>query len=75
MLSVSDYDYLSRFYKKNFKKIFKKKYHKKTNLIAQDKKKLKDLKNNGFCILKNVFSKKLIDEINLDFQKNINILR
>ena len=39
MLSVSDYDYLSRFYKKNFKKIFKKKYHKKTNLIAQDKKK------------------------------------
>ena len=75
MLSVSDYNYLSRFYKKNFKKIFKKKYHKKTKLIAQDKKKLKDLKNNGFCILKNVFSKKLIDEINLDFQKNIKDLK
>ena len=34
-----------------------------------------DLKKNGYCILKNVFSKKLTDDLNLKFQtqiKNLN---
>ena len=74
MLSVSNYNYLSEFYKKSFKKTIEKKHHKKINLITEHKK-LKDLNNNGFCVLKDVFSKNFIDEINSDFQKHIKSLK
>ena len=69
MLQVSDYNYLGKFYKKNFIKISKKKYHKKKILSASDKKNLQNLNTNGFCILRGVFQKKFINEINLEFPK------
>lgn len=71
MLQVSDYNYLEKFYKKNFIRTSKKKYHKKKKLSNTDKKNLQNLKNNGFCVLKGVFQKKFINEINLEFQKCI----
>ena len=55
MLKVSDYNYLEKFYKKNFIKVSKKKYHKKIKLSTKDKKNLQNLNTNGFCVLKNVF--------------------
>ncbi len=75
MLQVSDYNYLSKFYKKNFIKISKNKYHKKKNLSARDKKNLQNLNTKGFCVLKGVFQEKFINEINLEFQNHIKNLK
>jgi hypothetical protein len=71
MLVVSDYKYLKNFYQKSFKKTFEKKLHKKTKIHSRDVKNLLDLKKNGYCILKNVFSKKLINDLNFKFQAQI----
>ena len=64
MLQVSDYNYLEKFYKKNFIRTSKKKYHKKKKLSTTDKKNLQNLNSNilrlmiGIFLEKNVFQKK-----------------
>lgn len=75
MLIVSDYDYLKSFYNKSLKKTLKKKLHKKIDLYPEDKKNLLNLNNHGYCILRNVFPKKIINSLNSKFQKEIKNLK
>ena len=75
MLKASDYNLLKKIYFKSKKKILKDKNHKKTKILRKDKKNLNMLNQNGFCILRGVFSKKYIDNHRLDFQKQIELLK
>ena len=58
MLRASDYSLLQKIYSKSEKKISKDKNHKKTKILSKDKINLNNLNQNGFCILRGVFSKK-----------------
>ena len=75
MLIESNYKYLKNFYNKSFKRTLEKKLHKKVEVEKKDKKKLKELNQYGYCILKNVFSKKEIKSLNLEFQKQVKNLK
>ncbi|MDC0427707.1 phytanoyl-CoA dioxygenase family protein [Candidatus Pelagibacter sp.] len=75
MLQASDYSLLKKIYYKNKKKISINKNHKKTKVLDKDKHNLNMLNQNGFCVLKGVFSKKYIDEHRSDFQKQIRLLK
>ena len=75
MLKVSNYKYLEKIYLKNKYKKSRDKDYKKSKIFLNDKINLKILKRNGFCILRGVFSKDYINNINLDFQNQIKILR
>ena len=71
MLRVSNYDYVKKYFLKNFKKTKNKKIHKKTSLLSTDRKHLNSLNQKGYCIVRNVFSKKFIDSLRLEFAKEI----
>ena len=75
MLKVSDYKYLKKIYLNNKNKKSRDKDYKKSKIFLKDKINLKILKRNGFCILRGVFSKDYINNINLDFQNQIKILK
>ena len=74
MLRASDYSLLQKIYSKSEKKISKDKNHKKTKILSKDKINLNNLNQNGFCILRGVFSKKYIDNHRLEFQNQIELL-
>ena len=76
MLKASDYNLLKKLYLKNLKKISRNKDYKKTKILnKKDIHNLKMLNQNGYCILKGVFSKKYIDNRRSEFQKQIKGLR
>ena len=75
MLQTSNYKFLEKIYHKNIKKKSKDKYYKKTKLLYKDINNLKILNRDGYCILRGVFSKKFIDNLNSEFQKQIKILK
>lgn len=75
MLVVSEYKYVKNFYQKSFKETFEKKLHKKTPISNEDKLNLSNLNRDGYCVLKNVFTKKHIDKLNLSFQKQVKELK
>lgn len=74
-LVVSDYNYLKKYYLKCEKKISNIKIQKKTNLSEIDEINLKSLRRDGYCVVKNVFKKKFVDKIRLDFAKEIKKLK
>ena len=75
MLRASDYSLLQKIYFQSKKKISKNRSHKKTKILNKDKKNLNNLNQNGFCIIKGVFSKKYIDNHRLQFQNQIKLLK
>lgn len=75
MLIVSDYSFVKKHFLKSLKKISKKKLHKKNKVLSIDQSNLKKLNQKGYCVVKNVFSKDLIDSVNLDFEKQIKKLK
>ncbi len=75
MLIVSDYSFVKKHFLKSLKKISKKKLNKKNKVLSIDQSNLKKLNQNGYCVVKNVFSKDLIDSVNLDFEKQIKKLK
>ena len=75
MLKVSNYKYLEKIYLKNKNKKSRDKDYKKSKIFLKDQINLKILKRNGFCILRGVFSKDYINNINLNFQNQIKILK
>ena len=75
MLRVSNYNYVKKYFLKNLKKTKNKKIHKKTSLLSTDRKHLNSLNQKGYCVVKNVFSKRFIDSLRLDFAKEIKELK
>jgi ectoine hydroxylase-related dioxygenase (phytanoyl-CoA dioxygenase family) len=75
MLKVSDYNFLKDIYAQSEEKISLDKSHKKIDVSDIDKQNLYLLKNQGFCVLKDVFKKEFIDDIRSDFQNQINSLK
>ena len=71
MLKVSDYNFLKDIYAQSEEKISLDKSHKKIDVSDIDKQNLYLLKNQGFCVLKDVFKKEFIDDIRSDFQNQI----
>lgn len=75
MLRVSNYNYVKKYFLKNLKKTKNKKIHKKLSLLSADRKHLNSLNQKGYCIVRNVFSKRFIDSLRLDFAKEIKELK
>ena len=75
MLKVSDYNYLKKYFHKCADNFSKNNFHKKMDLISKDKKNYINLNDKGYCVLRNVFEKKYINEIKKNFDNHIKDLR
>lgn len=75
MLKVSDYNYLKKHFQKSIDELSKNNFKKKTRLMDKDKENYTNLNNKGYCVLKNVFKKKYINEIKSNFDNQIKDLK